>query len=234
MNKKDIKAILMSMRTRENDAMINKLLGKIDMMDDILLQNAVEQVGGTKGAVRAFLEKKILGKQRDKTEKHIPINDMFFYGISENNIHLHLPVDLHQMISQKGISGTIDTINLYLLDAIDRLKALKDDGYYKFQGKNGIYMISPLLARRERKFLEDLDFSTRIYKKKELNNEEFLKENIEAKLATDVFGKGKQVGVASIKFDTISSKEWQEKKRQAVKNFESKGITLIGKKSVEK
>ena len=95
-------------------------------------------------------------------------------------------------------------------------------------------MISPLLAGRERKFVEDLDFSTRIYKKKELNNEEFLKENIEAKLATDVFGKGKQVGVASIKFDTISSKEWQEKKRQAVKNFESKGITLIGKKSVEK
>ena len=95
-------------------------------------------------------------------------------------------------------------------------------------------MISPLLAGRERKFLEDLDFSTRIYKKKELNNEEFLKENIEAKLATDVFGKGKQVGVASIKFDTISSKEWQEKKRQAVKGFESKGITLIGKKSVEK
>ena len=234
MNKKDIKAILMSMRTRENDAMINKILGKIDMMDDILLQNAVEQVGGTKEAVREFCEKKVLRKRHNKTEKHKTINDMFFYGMSENNIHLHLPVDLHQMISQKGISRTIDIVNLYLLDAMDRLKALKDEGYYKFQGKTGIYMISPLLAGRERKFLEDLDFSTRIYKKKELNNEEFLKENIEAKLATDVFGKGKQVGVASIKFDTISSKEWQEKKRQAVKNFESKGITLIGKKSVEK
>lgn len=234
MNKKDIKAILMSMRTSENDAMINKLLGKIDMIDDIVLQNAVEQVGGTKEDVRAFWEKKISGKRYEKTEKHIPINDMFFYGISENNIHLHLPVDLHQMISQKGISRTIDIVNLYLLDAIDRLKALKDEGYYKFQGKTGIYMISPLLAGRERKFLEDLDFSTRIYKKKELNNEEFLKENIEAKLATDVFGKGKQVGVASIKFDTISSEEWQEKKQQVIKDLESKGITLNEKKSVEK
>ena len=140
MNKKDIKAILMSMRTSENDAMINKLLGKIDMIDDIVLQNAVEQVGGTKEDVRAFLEKKISGKRYDKTEKHIPINDMFFYGISENNIHLHLPVDLHQMISQKGISRTIDIVNLYLLDAMDRLKALKDEGYYKFQGKTGIYI----------------------------------------------------------------------------------------------
>ena len=234
MNKKDVKAILMSMRTSENDAMINKLLGKIDMIDDIVLQNAVEQVGGTKEDVRAFWEKKISGKRYDKTEKHIPINDMFFYGISENNIHLHLPVDLHQMISQKGISRTIDIVNLYLLDAIDRLKALKDEGYYKFQGKTGIYMISPLLAGRERKFLEDLDFSTRIYKKKELNNEEFLEENIEAKLAIDIFGKGKQVGVASIKFDTISSKEWQEKKQQVIKDLESKGITLNEKKSVEK
>lgn len=234
MNKKDIKMILMSMRTSENEKIINNLLGKVDMIDDIVLQNAVEQVGGTKEDVRAFWEKKISGKRYDKTEKHIPINDMFFYGISENNIHLHLPVDLHQMISQKGISRTIDIVNLYLLDAIDRLKALKDEGYYKFQGKTGIYMISPLLAGRERKFLEDLDFSTRIYKKKELNNEEFLKENIEAKLATDVFGKGKQVGVASIKFDTISSKEWQEKKRQVIKDLESKGITLNEKKSVEK
>ena len=60
---------------------------------------------------------------------------MFFYGMSENNIHLHLPVDLHQMISQKGISGTIDTVNLYLLDAIDRLKALKDASYINFKGK---------------------------------------------------------------------------------------------------
>lgn len=234
MNKKDIKMILMSMRTSENEKIINNLLGKVDMMDDRSLQNAVEQVGGTKEDVRAFWEKKISGKRYDKTEKHIPINDMFFYGISENNIHLHLPVDLHQMISQKGISRTIDIVNLYLLDAIDRLKALKDEGYYKFQGKTGIYMISPLLAGRERKFLEDLDFSTRIYKKKELNNEEFLKENIEAKLATDVFGKGKQVGVASIKFDTISSKEWQEKKQQVIKDLESKGITLNEKKSVEK
>ena len=234
MNKKDIKMILMSMRTSENEKIINNLLGKVDMMDDRSLQNAVEQVGGTKEDVRAFLEKKISGKRYDKTEKHIPINDMFFYGISENNIHLHLPVDLHQMISQKGISRTIDTVNLYLLDAIDRLKALMDDGYYKFQEKNGIYMISPLLTGRERKFLEALEFSTRIYKKKELNNEEFLKENIEAKLATDVFGKGKQVGVASIKFDTISSKEWQEKKQQVIKDLESKGITLNEKKSVEK
>lgn len=234
MNKKDIKTILMSMRTSENEKMINNLLGKVDMMDDKSLPNAVEQEGGTEEAVRTFFEKKISEKQNAYTEQHTPINDMFSYGIASSCIHLHLPVDLHQMISQKGISGTIDTVNLHLLDAIDKIKALRDDGYYKFQDRDSIYMVSPILGRKEVKFLNDLDFETRIYKKKELNSEEFLKENAEAKLAIDIFGKGKNVGTASIKFDTISSEEWQEKKQQVIKDLESKGITLNEKKSVEK
>lgn len=163
MNKRDIKAILMSMRTSENDEMINKLLGKIDMMDDISLQKAVEQVGGTEEAVRNFFEKKINERQNDNTQEHTPINEMFSYGISGGCIHLHLPTDLHQMISQKGISGTIDTVNLHLLDAIDRIKVLKDEGYHKFQERDSIYMISPILLGREMKFLYGLDFETRIY-----------------------------------------------------------------------
>lgn len=234
MNKRDIKAILMSMRTSENDEMINKLLGKIDMMDDISLQKAVKQVGETEEAVRNFFEKKINERQNDNTQEHTPINEMFSYGISGGCIHLHLPTDLHQMISQKGISGTIDTVNLHLLDAIDRIKALKDEGYHKFQERDSIYMISPILLGREMKFLDGLDFETRIYKKKELSSDEFIKENPEAMLATHIFGKGKNVGTARIKFDTISSKKWQEKKREVVKSFESKGITLSDNKNVEK
>ncbi len=234
MNKKDIKMILMSMRTSENEKIINNLLGKVDMMDDRSLQNAVEQEEETEEAVRTFFEKKISEKQNDYTEQHTPINDMFSYGIAGSCIHLHLPVDLHQIIFQKGISGTIDTVNLHLLDAIDKINALRDDGYYRFQDRDSIYMVSHILGRKEIKFLNGLDFETRIYKKKELNNEEFLKENAEAKLAIDIFGKDKNVGIASIKFDIISSKEWQEKKQQVVKDLKSKGITLNENKSVEK
>ena len=40
MNKKDIKNILTSMRTIENQEIINKLLGKIDMIDEESLQNS--------------------------------------------------------------------------------------------------------------------------------------------------------------------------------------------------
>jgi len=230
MNKKDIKNILMSMRTNENEEMINKLLGKIDMMDDKSLQKAVEEVGGNEDAVRSFFEKKIAERQNNNTPEHTPVNEMFSYGVSGGCIHLHLPTDLHQMISQKGISGTIDTVNLYLLDAIDRIKNLKDEGYHKLQERDSIYMISPILLGRELKFLKGLDFETRIYTKKELSSDEFVKENPEAMLATHIFGKGKNVGTARIKFDTISSKEWQEKKREVIKSFESNGISLSDKK----
>lgn len=234
MNKKDIKAILMSMRTSENDEIVNKILGKIDMMDDIALKRAVKQVGETEEAVKKFLEKKLSEKQNNNSQEHISINEMFSYGISGNCIHLHLPSDLHQLIFKKGLSKTIDTVNLYLLDAIDRIKALKDEGYYKFIEKDSIYMISPILFEREMKFLDSLDFETKIYKKKELSNDEYIKENPEAMLAISIFGKTQNVGRAKIKFNKIDSKEWQEKKQEVVKNFESKGITLVENKSVEK
>lgn len=225
MEKKDVKTILMSFRTSENDEIINKLLGKIDMMDDISLQNAVAKVGGTEDAVRNFFEKKIT-ERRNNTEKHTPINEMFSYGISGDCVHLHLPTDLHQMISKKGISGTIDTVNLYLLDAVERIKTLRDNGYYKFQEKDSIYMISPVLLGRELKFLRELDFETNIYKKKELNDEQFVRDNPEAMLATHIFGKDKNVGTAKISFETISSKNWKDKKEETIKGFERKGITL--------
>lgn len=234
MDKKDIKAILMSMRTTENDGMINKLLGKIDMMDDTSLQNAVKQVGDTEEAVRTFFENKIAEKQNTNKEEHTPINEMFSYGVSGDCIHLHLPTDLHQMISQKGISRTIDTVNLYLLDAIDKIKALKDAGYNRFQEKDSIYMISPILRGKEMEFLEGLDFKTKSYKKQELSSDEFIKENPEAMLATNIFGKEKKVGTAKIKFDTISSMEWQKKKQEVVRLFEEKGISLRDDKSEEK
>ena len=234
MEKKEVKNILMSMRTPENDEMINKLLGKIDIMDEQSFRNILKQIGETEEKIRDFLNKKISEKQSEQTQEHIHINEMFSYGISENCIHLHLPVDLHQMFSEKGISKTFDTVNLYLLDAIDKIKDLKDNGYYKFEGKDSIYMISPILSGREIRFLDGLDFETRMYRKKELSSEEFVKENPEAMLATYIFGKDKNVGTAKIKFDKISSKEWQNKKQDTIKSFKNKGIILNYNTDIEK
>lgn len=151
---------------------------------------------------------------------------MFTYGISGSCIHLHLPGDLHQMITTKGARGTMDTVNLHLLDAIDKIQRLRSDGFYKFQEKESIYMISPILLGREMKFLESMDFTTHSYKKKDLQDDEFVAEHAEANLAVHIFGKCNHIGTASIKFDTIQTNEWQEKKKQKIQDFEKKGITL--------
>lgn len=227
MDKKEVEDIVISMRTSENEEIINGLLEKIGTIEDTSLQEAIKKVGGTKEAVINFLENKISERINNTEPKHIPINAMFSYGIAGDCIHLHLPMDLHSMIAERGISGTIDTVNLYLLDAIDKIKELRDKGKSELQGKNSIYMISPILLGRELKFLAGLDFETRAYKRKELNSEEFLRANPEAILATHIFGRDKNVGTAKINFDLISSTEWQAKKEQKVSEFFSRGITFL-------
>ncbi len=226
MKKQEVKNILISMRTKENDTLVNNLLGKIDMLDEQSLQTALEKLGNNEESVREFFKNKLVANQQNQSDEKFPINDMFTYGISDNCIHLHLPGDLHQMLAEKGISGTMNTINLQLLDAIDKIKQLRDNGFYRFQGKDSIYMISPALIKREMKFLDSIDFQTQQYKKRELGDKKFVQEHPEARLAIDIFGKDKNVGTASIKFETIDSKEWQEKKKEKIQEFKNKGITL--------
>lgn len=236
MDKKQVKSILMSMRTPENEEKVNYLLGKIDIMEESEIQQRLETIGNTEESVREFLTKKI--SENDQDNQKLPINEdvaygifgnCFTYGISDNCIHLHFPIDLHESLKREGPSKTMARVNLYLLDAIDRIKELKDDGFYKFQNKDVIYMISPALIRPEIKFLRELDFTTQIYKKSELADDTFVAHNPEAMLAVHIFGKNSNVGTASIDFDTINSPEWQAKKKQVIKELESKGVNINSK-----
>ena len=224
MNRDEIKEILMSLRTAENEGRINNLLGKIDLLTDEKIESIVEQIGDNKENIRRYLQERI-GEGQAK-EEHTPINKMFTYGVSGGSIHLHMPVDLHQMMAEKGMSKTIDTVNLYLLDAIEKIRKLQEAGYYRFQGKDSIYMISPVLIGREMRFLEEMDFKTKTYKKKELQDEKFISEHPEAMLAIHIFGKERNVGTAIIGLDRVNSEEWQKKKAAKIKEFGEKGITL--------
>ena len=76
------------------------------------------------------------------------------------------------------------------------------------------------------KFLEDLDFETHSYRKKELQSEEFVAEHPEAQLAIHVFGRNSNVGTAKIGLDVINSQEWQDKRNKKVEEFGEQGITL--------
>lgn len=226
LNKNDIKRILISMRTAENENQVNNLLGKIDLLPEEKLQTMIAQIGDNEESIRKYLEEKLDERRNNGHEEHTPINNMFTYGLAGSCIHLHMPVDLHEMMSKKGIKKTVDTINLYLLDAIERIRKLQNDGFYKFNGKDSIYMISPILVGREMKFLEELDFETHSYKKKELQSKEFVSEHPEAQLAVYIFGRDSNVGTAKIGLDVINSQEWQIKRAKKVKDFEEQGIKL--------
>ena len=225
MKKSEVKSLLMSMRTSENENIVNYLLGKIDMTDESLIQEAVQKVGGAESSIRDFFERKISEvESRNHHDEHKPVNELITYGIAGNCIHLHLPGDLHEMISEKGILGTINTVNLYLLDAIDRLNKQRQAG--RFQDKDSIYMISPILLTKELKFLKSLDFETHTYKKSQLQDPDFLNSNSEARRAVSIFGDDKTIGSAKLGFDKINSKEWQEKKKAAISEINKKGITI--------
>ena len=229
MNKSEIKEILMSMRTTENESKVNNLLGKIDIIEDSKLEAMISQIGDNETDIRDYLQKKLEDKKEYGSKEHIPINDMFTYGVTGNCIHLHMPVDLHDMIKENGISRTIDIVNLQLLDAIERVRIMQNDGYYKFQEMESLYMISPILGLKERKFLNNLDFKTKSYNVKELKDEKFVSEHPEAQLATRIFGKDQNVGTAIIGLDVVNTEEWQEKRKAQVKALEEKGIKLDDK-----
>lgn len=234
MNKENIKNILMSIRNPENEHIVNYLLGQVDMKDDKSISEIAESLGNDENNIRTFLLKKIQKKQEQRNDEKYPINDMFTYGVSENCIHLHLPGDLHKKMAENGISKTISMVNLSLLDAISKIQALKAEKFYRFEGKDSIYMISPIVIKREMRFLEGLDFKTQSYSKKQLEDEKFVRENPEAGLAVHIFGKGKNIGTASIDFDTINTTEWQEKRDTAMKELREKIADRSDKTDIEK
>lgn len=234
MNKENIKNILMSIRNPENEHIVNYLLGQVDMKDDKSISEIAESLGNDENNIRTFLLKKIQEKQEQTNDEKYPINDMFTYGVSEHCIHLHLPGDLHKKMAENGIAKTISMVNLRLLDAISKIQALKDKKFYRFEGKDSIYMISPIVIKREMRFLEGLDFKTQSYSKKQLEDEKFVRENPEAGLAVNIFGKGKNIGTASIDFDTINTTEWQEKRDTAMKELREKLANREDKTDIEK
>ena len=231
MRKLEIKELLISMRTADNEEYINNLLGRIDQLEEEKLQSMIKDIGDDEKSIRDYLDQ-WLKRQKENNKhivKHTQINKMFSYGVSDNCIHLHMFYELHKMISEMGISKTIDTVNLYLLDAIEKIKELKNNGFSKFEGRDSIYLISPILISKEINFLKTLDFKTHTYKKKDLKNKQFINEHEEAQLAVQTFGNDRNVGTATIGLDVINSDKWQEKRKKQVELINKNGVTLEDK-----
>ena len=228
MKKDDVINILMTLIDDENRKVVGELINKVNALSDQQVEAILRTVGSSRKSVTTFLKnsiKKELEKANDRPE-HKPINKMFTYGVSGKTIHLHMPTNLMDIMNTKGITGAIAYVNLYLLDAIDKIRRLRNSGDNEFKDKDQIYMISPILIARELGFLNDLDFATKLYTKKDLQSNIFLRENKEAQLAVAIFGNQKNVGTASISFDTLNTEKWNRKKSLKVNELKARGFSI--------
>lgn len=227
MNREEVLSILNAIKTDRNAYRVEDIIKQVTEMDDEKLQDAINSVGGTKESVKSYLEEKVSEGALEQTEEHIPVNDMFAYGVNGDCVHLHLPVDLHEMLALKGRQTTLDTVNLYLLDAIDKLKFKRESREPILRDVTKIYMLSPILTlKKELDFLKELGFDTRIYNKKDLASEEFVESNSEARLAIGIFGQNQSVGRAIAPFDIVYSKTWKDKNEECTEELARKGITI--------
>ena len=143
---------------------------------------------------------------------------MFTYGISGNTIHLHMLINLKNMIDENSRNKTRDMVCLRFLEAIREIRKLSKEGVAEFSKIDTIYMISPLVVL-EMNFLKELSFKTKMYTKKQLKSFEFVLKNPEAIRAINIFGTSFNVGVAKISLDVMKSEEWGKMLDEAIQQL---------------
>lgn len=224
MDKAYVMSLLMSMRNEENADAVNNLLGTLDMKSEEEVQKLIKNHGGTKEAVKSVLENAIVKKMRTNEEKHQPINDMITYGRTRGTLHLHLPGNLMRVMKERGLTGTMDLVNAKLLDALERIGKMKQVDDPRTKGVDQVFMISPILIKRELEFLEQFDFQTGLITKKQLKDPKFVAEHPETELPIRIFGTDRNVGFAKLPIEMLQDKNWQEKKNVKMQEFKDKGV----------
>ena len=143
MNKKEIKRILMNMRTPENEEAVNHLLGLIDMMNETDIQNKLEQLNANERNIAEILKGMIkkIQVQNEKSEHFTNVNKMFYYGRTENTIHMHLiPKDLRNVKNKLGDEAFYQFYKDQLEDFLSRLQ----DIFRKDTSIESLFAVSPI------------------------------------------------------------------------------------------
>lgn len=238
MNKKEVKKILFSIRTSENEAIVNNILGEIDMMTEEKVEAKTKNVSEIK--VKQYFEMKIEKKQ-NVTSHFIKVNDFFEYGINGGVVHLHLPGDFHRMFKENGKLKASAIIAKNLIDAATRINNQRNMGDSRLEKCTSMYMVSPIFysptfypkVLRDRKLRDNIKVETPIFKifklmgletttytREELQNSDFIQNNKEAERAVKNFGTNRDVGVAMLSFDKFNSKKFQTRLKRFNKILE--------------
>ena len=165
-------------------------------------------------------------EKKEIHDKHMRINKMITYGFAGKCVHLHLPIDLKEDLHTLGLRLTVDKVNLYLIDAIEKINEKKIDKVKNFKNKNSIYMISPVLIPSELEMLEEFGFTTKFYAKGVLSNNRLIEGDREAILATKIFGTQRNIGTANLEFKDIDTDKFKQAKAKLVERCNKAGITI--------
>lgn len=225
--KPKIKRVLRSLRTKENQVWVNALLGKIDIMKDDELVNhltdikkhCVQNSLDFKEELKNVLQSKIIALQNEGKGENYSLNGAFLFNIKDNSALLHMPLDFTKPFGNKeSFLKAMDAYNPYLLDAIDKLKDLKDNGFYPLNGVDTIAMYSPILMGDELVWLKDLGFETNYHKKGNYKNPQYFIDNPEAIIGVTKF-QGKSFGTAKLAFPKFAQKNSKIKRNKCKKTI---------------
>ena len=158
MEKQKLKEMLMSMRTAENDASVNYLLGLIDTISDEDLQSKFKESKVNEENVEDFLAEQIkkVQTQQEQGKQFTNVNQMFCYGRIGDTLHMHLiPKDLRGLKSKLGDEAFYQFFKDQLEDFLSRLQdTFRDDNSIKT-----LFAVSPIFFNPNiAKAHEDLGF----------------------------------------------------------------------------
>ena len=170
MNKNEIKELLINMRTSENEAAVNYLLGQLDMKSDKDLETIITRYHINKENISVFLATRIekLQTQQEQSEHFTSVNKMFCFGRTGDTIHMHLiPKDLRGIKKQLGDDAFYKFYKSQLEDFLSRLQDIvRNDNTIK-----SLFAVSPIFFNESIALLhEELGFDRII--KIDLENKE--------------------------------------------------------------
>ena len=211
---------------------VKKLLNELNNSTDEQLRRRT--MGFTMESLREYILSNIEKElDRQRVSNNVTLNDYFEYGVIGDTVHIHLPKDLHNEFNRLGSKKAIAQIGIYLIDAVNKLIARRENGDEELRNCKGIYMISPIFYSGgfypdilRNKLTNEISIEsfalialkiagieTRTITSSQLHDKKLLETDSEVQLGYKHFGDKKDLGSASLSFEELSTDKWKRKLR---------------------
>ena len=131
------------MRTLENSAQVNYLLGKLDIISEDDLNSKLQKLNINEENIEKFMEEQInkVYREQNQTSEFITVNQMFCYGRTGNTLHMHLiPKDLRKTKESLGDEKFYKYYKDQLEDFLCRLQEI----FRKDSTIQNLFAVSPI------------------------------------------------------------------------------------------